>query len=276
MTGKRTPTPPRGSNRITPPPGRIRRLDAPPDQPNPASTAQGAHRSTPLELRWDSTHCPLTPRWVVPGGRKVTLPQPGRNPLDFCGRMRRVCEDVAARCPALAHLQMPAILLSFTPSRNRSPYGLQARVTPLRFRNGETVRRHGSVEYQVQRFYVDDVEMLYVVTFCLPRFLEQTFEEKLITVFHELYHISPEFDGDLRRHPGRYTVHSHSKECYDQEMAVLVKQYLAGHPEPEVFDFLRYGYQELWDKHRGVTGVVVPRPKLLPVGWPSTQAAQDR
>ena len=30
-------------------------------------------------------------------------------------------------------------------------------------------------------------------------FLDQTFEEKLVTVFHELYHISPAFDGDLRR-----------------------------------------------------------------------------
>jgi hypothetical protein len=116
--------------------------------------------------------------------------------------------------------------------------------------------------------------MLYVLTFCLPRFLDQPFREKLVTVFHELYHIGPAFDGDLRRHPGRYEVHSHSKDLYDERMADLVRDYLADHPEPEVFHFLRSGYRELWDTHGGITGVVVPRPKLLPVGAASRQAAQ--
>jgi hypothetical protein len=154
---------------------------------------------------------------------------------------------------------------------------LQARVTPLRFRDGRLTRRHGAVEYQVQRYFVDGAEMLYVLTFCLPRFLDQPFEEKLVTVFHELYHMSPAFDGDLRRHPGRYAVHSHSKDRYDARMAELVKDYLADHPDPGVFDFLRHGYQQLWDRHGGIVGVVIPRPKLLPVGWATQrQAARDR
>jgi hypothetical protein len=92
-------------------------------------------------------------------------------------------------------------------------------------------------------------------------------------VFHELYHVGPAFDGDLRRHPGRYTVHSHSKDQYDSRMAELVDEYLTAHPEPGAFDFLRRSYRELWDAHGGITGVVVPRPKLLPVGVASRQAA---
>jgi hypothetical protein len=125
----------------------------------------------------------------------------------------------------------------------------------------------------VQRFFVDEREMLYVLTFCLPRFLDQSFEEKLVTVFHELYHVSPAFDGDLRRHPGRYAVHSHSKERYDRHMAELVKQYLEDHPRPDVFSFLRVGYRQLWDRHGGIVGTVVPRPKLLPVGQVQARAA---
>lgn len=225
-------------------------------------------------MRWDSHHRPLPARWVLPEGNRT----PARRdhptgPLDFCRRMRDLCDDVADRCEALRHVHMPSVLLTFTPSRNRSPYGLQARVTPLRFCDGRMVRRHGPTEYQVQRFFVDGREMLYVLTFCLPRFLDQTFEEKLVTVFHELYHMSPAFDGDLRRHPGRYAVHSHSKDRYDERMAELVKEYLADHPEPGLFEFLRYGYQQLWNRHGGITGVVVPRPKLLPVGWGMTRAA---
>jgi predicted metallopeptidase len=193
--------------------------------------------------------------------------------LDFSAAMDALCRDVAVHCEDLAHIHMPQVLVSFTPCRNRSRYGLQARVTPLRFRDGALTRRHGAVEYQVQRFFVDDLEMLYLLTFCLPRFFDQPFEEKLVTVFHELYHVSPSFDGDLRRHPGRYNVHSRSKELYDSRMAELVKEYLADHSEPEVFDFLRHGYRDLWEKHSGITGVVVPRPKLLPVGRAPVRAA---
>jgi hypothetical protein len=234
-------------------------------------------RSIPLELRWDA-HWPLPARWVRPDGAGSGLSDPPERPaFDFTGRMRLLCTDVAARCAELRHVRMPNVLVSFTPSRNRSRYGLQARVTPLRFRNGALTRRHGATEYQVQRFFVDGSEMFYVLTFCLPRFLEQPFSEKLVTVFHELYHVSPAFDGDLRRYPGRYAVHTHSKHGYDLRMERLVRAYLADHPEPEVFHFLRSNYRELWVDHGGVTGVVVPRPKLLPVGGtPARAAARSR
>jgi hypothetical protein len=215
---------------------------------------------------------------VLPDRRREFVPRRfGPAPLDFCGHLRRLCEDVAARCQVLGHVRMPHVLLSFTPCRNRSQYGLQARVTPLRFRGGALTRRHGGVEYQVQRYFVDGREMLYVLTFCLPRFLDQTFDEKLVTVFHELYHMSPAFDGDLRRHPGRYAVHSASKDRYDGHMLDLAREYLAGRPDPPSLDYLKLGYQEMWERYGGITGVVVPRPKLLPVGWTTSRAAaQDK
>lgn len=232
----------------------------------------------PLELCWGGGR-PVPTRWVVPDGRRHRAPAPARGaarPFDFSAAMGRLCADVAARCAVLRHVHMPRVLVTFTPSRNRSRFGLQARVTPLRFRNGSLTRRHGPVEYQVQRFFVDGREMLYLLTFCLPRFLDQSFDEKLVTVFHELFHVGPGFDGDLRRHPGRYAVHSHSKARYDSHMAELAREYAADHPEPGLFDFLRLGYRELWDRHGGVVGAVVPRPKLLPVGWVAPRAAARR
>ena len=38
-------------------------------------------------------------------------------------------------------------------------YGLQARVTPMRFEGGELTRRFRGVNYQVQRYFVDDAEV---------------------------------------------------------------------------------------------------------------------
>ena len=35
----------------------------------------------------------------------------------------------------------------------------------------------------------------------------------------------------------------------------------------------RVSYRELWDRHGGITGLLVPRPKLLPVGWATARSA---
>lgn len=231
----------------------------------------------PLELRWNSQQ-PLPTRWVTPtrGHRRLLPAAPPETAFNFSEGMLRLCEDITARCPVLQHIRMPQVLVTFTPSRNRSRYGLQARVTPLRFRHGALQRRQGATEYQIQRFFVDNREILYILTFCLPRFLDQPFHEKLITVFHELYHMSPQFDGDLRRHPGRCTLHSHSKDHYDQHMSALVESYLAHHDQPDVYEFLHGGYRELWNRYGGIAGVIVPRPKLLPVGLVNARVAARR
>lgn len=220
-----------------------------------------------FERRWDRFTRPLPVRPVADGD--------GR-PFDFSAAMHRLLHDVSARCPDLAHVDAGRLLVSFTPSRNRSRYGLQARVTPMRFRDGAITRRYRGLVYGVQRYYVDGTEVLYLVTFCLPRFLDQPFEEKLVTVFHELYHLSPAFDGDLRRHPGRYEVHSHSKREYDRRMLKLVKAYTADHPDPGAFEFLRYKSKELAARHGGIEGVVVPRPRLVPLcGAVQASAARE-
>jgi hypothetical protein len=213
-----------------------------------------------LERRWDALTRPLPTRTL-----RVSAAAPADRPFDFSAAMSDLCDDIAGRCPELGHVDVGRLLVSFTTSRNRSRYGLQARVTPMRFRDGALTRRYRGHLYGVQRYYVGGREMLYLVTFCLPRFLDQSFEEKLVTVFHELFHPSPAFDGDLRRHPGRCEVHSHSKREYDRRMLGLVRPYLDGHPRPEVFDFLRPRAVELCRRHGGITGVVVPRPRLVPL-----------
>jgi hypothetical protein len=122
--------------------------------------------------------------------------------------------------------------------------------------------------------FVGGREMLYLMTFCLPRFLNQAFDDKFVTLFHELFHIGPAFDGDLRRHAGRYAVHSGSQRRYDEHMAELARAYLAAGPDPDLHAFLRLNFAQLRARHGSVVGVVVPRPKLVPV--PEAAAARAK
>jgi hypothetical protein len=197
------------------------------------------------------------PPWLTTGSA-------GR-PFDFCHHIRRLCEDITRHCPELRHIDVSRLLFGWTQARSGEPHGLQARVTPLRFRGGELTRRRRGVCYQVQRYFVGDREMLYLVTFCLPRFLDQDFDDKFITLFHELYHISPAFEGDLRRHEGRYDIHSRSKRLYDAHMADLARAYLSNGADRPLHAFLRLNFAQLQHHHGSVVGVVVPRPRLLPI-----------
>ena len=73
-----------------------KRTAAPPPPPAPGPFRG---RPLPLELSWDARDCPLPARWVVPKGRRArgAAGHPAAPAFDFCGRMRRVCEDVVAR-----------------------------------------------------------------------------------------------------------------------------------------------------------------------------------
>lgn len=189
-------------------------------------------------------------------------PAPG---FDFTAAMRRLCGDISDRVPEFHHVRMEQIAVTFAQARSRVSYGLQAKLTPLRFEDGALTTNRRGRTYTIQRWYAGESEMLYILTFYLPRFLEQTFREKLITVMHELYHISPRFDGDIRRLAGHYHVHSHSQKEYDRHMGVLVDRYLAQRPPTNLYRFLEGNYRDLVAHHGSVVGIRMPIPKLLPL-----------
>jgi hypothetical protein len=231
-------------------------------------------RSLPSVLHWHARTLPVKavrlPADARPKSLGLEAPPwwetgPAGQPFDFCGHIRRLCADMVRRCPELNHIDVSRLLFGITQARSGAFHGLQARVTPLRCRHGLLVRQREGVAYQVQRYVVDGKDMLYLVTFCLPRFLDQGFDDKFITLFHELYHISPRFEGDLRRLGGRCAIHSGSKRAYDAQMAALARAYLAGGADKSLHAFLRLDFAQLAHRHGSVVGVVVPRPRLLPL-----------
>jgi predicted metallopeptidase len=238
--------------------------------------ADGNGHVTPaLLLRWNNPERPLPVRLLqsrqhrTPGPLREPPPWlptgPEGKPFDFCGHVRRLIADIVSRCQPLAHVDVSRLLLGVTVARNRRAHGLQARITPLRFAHGSLLRRRRGTIFQVQRYFLGNHEFLYLLTFCLPRFLDQDFADKFVTLFHELYHINPDFNGDLRRHDGRYAFHSHSQRGYDKHMAQLARAYLAGRPDPGLHAFLRLDFAQLQHRHGAIAGVVVPRPKVIAV-----------
>src|SRR2546422_6085735 len=113
------------------------------------SSMNGTATYPPLTLRFDAAGNPLPirsirqvrPRSPLADAPPWHLTGPADQPFDFCGHLRRLLEDIVARCPALQHVDVTRVLLGVTQARRGGTHGLQARVTPLRFVRGQLTRR---------------------------------------------------------------------------------------------------------------------------------------
>jgi predicted metallopeptidase len=189
-----------------------------------------------------------------------------RRGFDFTQSMRSLCDDMVTRVPQLSHIRLEYVALRLCRARQRTSHGIYASLTPLRFEGGatETVKRNR--RFGVQRV-LDDAgrEMLYILSFYIPRFLDQTPRFKLDTIIHELWHIGPRFDGDIRRHDGRCYAHTGSQKEYDAQVAKLTDLWLAAAPSPDLYEFLNYDADGLLRKFGTLVGHKIRNPRLIPL-----------
>ena len=184
--------------------------------------------------------------------------------FNFTTHIRWLCNDITTRYPAMFHIDMQRVAITFCQTRKRVAHGLFASLTPMRFENGDLFSMRRGERYTCQRLYdKSGSEYLYILSFYLPRFLNCPFKEKLITIFHELWHVSPEFNGDIRRHSGRCHVHTRSQKQYDVHMERMVDQWLALQPPEHLMNFLRCNFWQLNKLHGSIVGTKISHPKLI-------------
>lgn len=191
----------------------------------------------------------------------------GRSGFNFCLFMRRLCTDMCSRLPELHHVDMARIAIGYRQTRKPVMHGLQASLTPLRFAGGQRYTIRGGRRWAAQRLVdADGREYLYVLNFYLPRFLDHCLREKLATVTHELWHVSPACNGDLRRHQGRCYAHGANQREYDQWSGTLAMRWLERDPPAELLEVLHCNFAQLVQRYGSVYGVQWRTPRILPVG----------
>jgi predicted metallopeptidase len=186
--------------------------------------------------------------------------------FDFTLYLRRLCEDMSQRLAELRHIDISRVAISFVQTRKAVPHGIYATLVPLRFEGGKAETVRSGRRYRIQQLLdPSHREMLYLLNFYLPRFLNLAPAEKLSTVIHELWHISPRFDGDLRRFRGRCYAHSGSQKRYDAHADRLVRRWLALDPPAAVHAFLEHDFRGLVRRHGKVFGQRIRAPRIIPV-----------
>lgn len=189
--------------------------------------------------------------------------------FDLTARLSEVVEDAVRHCPEFAHIRPEAVLLCTGKARNSSLSGVCGKLFPLRFQGGRREARSGSRTYRWPRVKYDGREILYVVRLYLLRFLSLGLEGKLMVLFHELYHIGPRCDGDIRRFPGRNFAHGNSNSQYEARVRQIVHRYIAKRGHLRGLAFLRMSPGELAKRYGAMVGLqmrVVKPERVRPGG----------
>jgi hypothetical protein len=186
--------------------------------------------------------------------------------LNLTRALENLVEDIVSCMDVFGHIDTTRIMFCVSSTRGGGVHGMYAKIHPLRFPGGvnsiEVKRGRRAMTCTMPSVMLRGREMLYLIYFLAPRYFDLPFREKLITVFHELYHISPVFDGDIRRFPGRNFAHGSSRKRYNAYMAELVDDYLGKTPHGDLTSFLEGDMSTLRLRYRAIVGRRHPAPKI--------------
>ena len=186
--------------------------------------------------------------------------------LNLTLELEKLIADIVRRMAEFAHIDPDRIMVCVSTTRGGGIHGTYAKIHPLRFENGSLTtmvrRRRKSLCYEITPVTRRGVDMLYVVYFLVPRFLNLPFREKLVTIFHELYHISPEFNGDIRRFPGKNYAHGSSRKKFTTLMDEFVNSYTEKTADSSLAGFLEGDMDTIRARHDSIVGRRMAAPRL--------------
>jgi hypothetical protein len=180
--------------------------------------------------------------------------------------IERVLELIVGSSSLFRHVRLERILVSFAQTRKRTPWGTFAKLVPLRFEGGALRGVEDGMVWEIAEYSFRGRDVLYILYVYLPRFHELDFRAKVLTLFHELYHVSPAMDGDLRRIPGPNPFHGPSREWFDDQLRPHVEDFLDRLGSSPELDFLREELSALQRRHEGILGLQVKQPEMRRLG----------
>jgi hypothetical protein len=203
--------------------------------------------------------------------------------INYTGQLTLLMQDIVRTVPTLSFIDLNRVLVFARPGRS-SADGAYASCHSLGLptsdpgyffwrdrKSGQVTRRTEWFVTKSPKVVVGGTGMNYMISFALPRFTDQTllrsrkrslypegtsdWVAKLDTVVHELYHVDPE-QNCLRRFmraDGTESDALHSA-TYFEDVAVLVQQYLASNPDPQLLEFLKYDFDGLRARYGSIAG----------------------
>ena len=112
---------------------------------------------------------------------------------------------------------MNRILICCATNRRDGRGATYGKLLPMRFKDGSSVIKYNDKYYTIPKLNVNGSEILYIIYFYVPKFFDLSARDKIKVMFHELYHINPDFNGDIRRMGKVKSAHGHSRKSFEEK-----------------------------------------------------------
>lgn len=150
-------------------------------------------------------------------------------PLNLTEGLREAAGEICTWVPELARIDVSRVQFSLFYARQAKRTLTYARCYPL----SREVRQIGRRWYALEPIYTPQRRKArYIVAFAWKRYWNLSPRKRLETLVHELYHISPRFDGELRSfETGGF--HGHGLRWFDRQVRELMETYIPDGLEQE-------------------------------------------
>ena len=185
--------------------------------------------------------------------------------IDLSFALAAVISAIVRHTPSLSHIDVERVLVCVGTNRGNGRGGLYGKLIPLRFENGTSRTVHRGRTYAIPEITRGEKSFLYVIYFYMPRFFDLSWEGKLGVIFHELFHISPRFDGDIRRMAAVRAAHGRSRRHFNSLFSDDLRAFIPRARGSVHYDFLRMDTAALYRRYRDVTAIRMKNPKPVPL-----------
>ncbi|MBN2400934.1 MAG: hypothetical protein JXN64_00900 [Spirochaetes bacterium] len=187
-----------------------------------------------------------------------------RQKINLTDIISDLIREISARSQFFSHIDPDKVVVCLGSNKKNGRGAIYGKLVPLKFQHGSEVLTFRGRYYTIPEIINNGVPQLYAVYFYIPKFFNLSAEEKLNVIFHELYHISPEFNGDIRRMGNVKKAHGSSKKRFDSNFEKEVKlfyEYISG---TAYIDFLNMDSKSLQNNYRVYARrMKIPKPVIV-------------
>ena len=188
-----------------------------------------------------------------------------QNNINITDTLTNIADLIIHQTSIFKHIDKNRILICLSSNRGNRRGGTYGKLVPLRFKDGsESLQYRGKI-YAMPKVVNNKINQLYIVYFYFPKFFDIDPYQKLRVIFHELYHISPEFNGDIRRMGKVKASHGHSKKQFDSLFENELKTFYKYISKSEYINFLRMNGKSIHKNYHNVycRRMKVPKPVII-------------
>jgi hypothetical protein len=180
-----------------------------------------------------------------------------------------IIKQISIHSGSYSYIDINRLIVCVGSNKRNSRGAVFGKLVPFKFKDGNNILSYRGKYYTMPEVINNGTAVLYAIYFYLPKFFDLPVAEKLNVIFHELYHISPEFNGDIRRMGKVKKAHGFSRKHFDKKFEKDVKIFHEYISTTEYIDFLKMDSKTLQENYRVFARrMKIPKPVI-------TKAIQD-